>query len=145
MKIVKKEKEKRSEAIMYYKLANNTDFECFDRYFRNIKANEYDVMKPVMEHLKSVITILEENYTEEKSAGGFVAFFCENIDIENCYERQQILQQYHLSDADCEMRDFLCSYENESGNIVNWYCDLYVLTDYHVVLIYSCVTETLHK
>lgn len=47
MKIVKKEKEKRSEAIMYYKLANNTDFECFDRYFRNIKANEYDVMKPV--------------------------------------------------------------------------------------------------
>lgn len=136
---MKKEKEKRSEAIMYYKLANNTDFECFDRYFRNIKANEYDVMKPVMEHLKSVITILEENYTEEKSAGGFVAFFCENIDIENCYERQHILQQYHLSDSDCEMRDFLCSYENESGNIVSWYCDLYVLTDYHVVLIYSCV------
>ena len=118
---------------MFCKIANKLDMGNFwmnaDEIFLDISEKDKDSIYDAMNRL---VMIFCDSYGESRNPeveGGSIIVFFDKHDAE---QRKNVLEYYHLSEEEYELRDVL----TEEMNGYVWVSELYCGTDYHTVLIY---------
>ena len=118
---------------MFCKIANKLDMGNFwldvDEVFADVSESGKDEIYDAMNQL---VNILCDSYGEKRNPetmGGTVMVFYGKCDME---QRKNVLEYYHLSEEEYELRDVLA--QTDGG--YEWVSELYCGTDYNIVLIY---------
>ncbi|WP_455717067.1 hypothetical protein [Anaerosporobacter sp.] len=117
---------------MYYKISNKLDIELL-REMETLLSESYSVYKTVMERMEFYLDLLERNYGKHRnfeSEGSFLLLF---TNLNSKKERQRILEYYGLKEDEAEVREIICEDEKNS---IEWGEELYVLTEFHIILFY---------
>ena len=129
---------------MYYKLSNALDFRCIYQWLLEKFGKEtFSQMTPVVDAILRSITILTEEYKGNQNPdyiGGYVILFDSIIENDNNYFNT-ILTFYNLNIEDFEYESFLCTCISQEDKKITWVERLYIMSDFHIVLIYPIIQE----
>ena len=118
---------------MFTKIANMTDFNCFwlnaEDVFLDTSASDMD---KIYNSIHKLVSIMCDEYGSNRNPeieGGSIFIFFDKFADE---QREQIMEHYHITEDEFEIRDVLT--EEADGYI--WVADIYCFTNYNVVLVY---------
>lgn len=129
---------------MYYKLSNALDFRCIYQWLLEKFGKEtFFQITPVVDAILRCIKILTEEYKGNQNPdyiGGYVILFESIIENDNNYFNT-ILTFYNLNIEDFEYESFLCTCISQEDKKITWVERLYIMADFHIVLIYPIIQE----
>ena len=120
---------------MFVKIANMDDLNGIwmnaEEMFPNVSNSDRG---KIYESISQLVNILCDVYggedrNPEVEGGNIIIFYDKHADA----QREHIMEHYHLSEDEYEIRDVLTE-ENEKGYI--WVSDIYCGTNYNTVMIY---------
>ena len=123
---------------MYYKISNSFDVSMLEREIDTLVSKISVDTSKIIHSIGEYIEILEEHYGQSNgtdSDGGVLLFFTSLVSKE---ELKNVLEHYHLKEDDAEFREVICADTKRKCQFVR---ELYVLTEYHVILMYPVVVQ----
>ena len=118
---------------MFTKIATMTDFNCFwlnaEDVFVGVSETDMDKIYTSIHKLVSIMCDEYGTARNPEIEGGSVFVFFDKFSDE---QREQIMEQYHITENDYEIRDILT--EENDGYL--WVADIYCFTNYNLVLVY---------
>ena len=124
---------------MYYKISNAVDLRCLYCWLLESQGEKIlEKLRPVVKAVSFAVDTLERCYKGNHNPdyrGGFVVFFDHEVKPDNTYLKE-LLDYYNIDSEEYESREILCSYQDEEHIKTEWVSNLFIMTDFQIVIIY---------